>query len=43
MSKREIPERKDRDDGDLWLYDEDVNDAIRKFAKAKGDSKYYYG
>lgn len=43
VSIREIPERKEREDGDSWLYDEDINDAIRKFARAQGDSKYYYG
>lgn len=33
VSIREIPEKKEREDGDLWLYDEDVNNVIRKFAK----------
>ena len=40
MSIREIPERKEREDGNSWLHDEDVNNAIRKFAKTQGDSKY---
>ena len=34
MSLRKILERKERDDGDLWMYDKNVNDAIRKFARA---------
>ena len=42
LSIREIPEGKETEDGDLWLYDEDVNNAIKKFAKAQGDIKYYY-
>lgn len=41
VEKREIPERKDRNDGDLWMYDDDVNDAIKELARAQGDSKYY--
>ena len=43
VSVREISKRKKRDDSDSWLYDEDVNNVIRKFDKAQGDSKYYYG
>lgn len=39
---REIPEIKEREDGDSWLYDKNVNDAIRKFAKIQGDNKYFY-
>lgn len=42
VSIREIPEKKERKDGDSWLHDEDVNDAIRKFARTQGDSKYFY-
>ena len=41
MSIREIPKRKERENGDLRLYDKDINNAIRKFAKTKGDSKYF--
>ena len=41
VSIREIPERKERDDGDSWMYDEDVNDAIKKFVRIQGDRKYY--
>ncbi len=37
MSKRKIPKRKEKDDGDSWMYDEDVNDAIKKFIKTQGD------
>ena len=39
VEKREIPERKERIDGDSWMYDEEVNDVILKFARAQGDSK----
>lgn len=35
---REIPERKERSDGESWMYDEGVNNAIKAFARAKGDS-----
>ena len=38
---KKIPERKERDDGDLWMYHEDVNDAIKKFVRTQGDLKYY--
>ena len=41
MSKRKILERKESDDGDSWMYDEDVNDAIKKFVKTQSDRKYY--
>ena len=41
VSKRKIPKRKERNDGDLWIYDENVNDAIKKFVKTQGDRKYY--
>ena len=41
VEEREIPQRKDRNDGDSWMYNEDVNDAIKEFAKTQGDSKYY--
>lgn len=34
MEKREISERKDRNNGDLWIYNKDVNDAIKEFARA---------
>ena len=33
VSIKMIPEKKERDDGDLWMYDEDVNDAIKKFVR----------
>ena len=42
METRKIPERKHRDDNDLWMYDEDVNDAIKEFARAQRDNKYNY-
>ena len=40
VSQREIPEGKERDDYDSWMYDRDVNDAMRKFAGTQSDSKY---
>ena len=43
MSVKKILERKERDDGNLWMYDEDINNMIRKFARAKDDSKYRLG
>ena len=42
VEKREIPERKEKMDGDSWMYDEGVNDAILKFARAQRDSKWYF-
>lgn len=41
MPKRKIPERKEKDDGDLWMYNEDMNDAIKKFVRTQCDCKYY--
>ena len=40
VDKSEIPERKGKDDHDSWMYDLDLNDAMRKFAATQGDSKY---
>ena len=40
MHTREIPERKERSDGKLWMYDKDVNNAIKEFARAQGNNKY---
>ena len=40
VGQQEIPERKERDDYDLWMYDGDLNDAMMKFAATQGDSKY---
>ncbi len=37
---REIPERKEREDSDSWMYDGDLDDAMRAFVKTQGDSKY---
>ena len=42
MHTREIPERKERSDGESWMYDEDVNNAIKGFARVQGDSKCQY-
>ena len=42
MEIRKIPKWKDRDDDDSWIYDEDVNDAIKEFARAQRDNKYNY-
>lgn len=33
-------ERKKKDNHDSWMYDPNLNDAIRKFATTQGDSKY---
>lgn len=41
MSIRKISERKERDDGNLLMYDEDINDALKKFVRTQGDCKYY--
>ena len=40
MTKQEIPKRKKIDDYDSWMYDRDLNDAIRKFVATQSDSKY---
>ena len=36
---REIPDRKEREDSDSWMYDDDLNDAIRAYVRTQGDSK----
>ena len=37
---REIPERKEREDSDLWMYDGDLNEsAMREFVRTHGDSQ----
>ena len=33
-------ERKNRDNHDLWMYDVDLNDILRKFAKVQSDCIY---
>ncbi len=43
MNTREIPKRKQRDDYDSWMYDRDLNDAMRKLAGTQSDSKYCLG
>lgn len=40
MSSRDIPARQERNDYDSWMYDGDLNDAMRKFARTQGDSKH---
>lgn len=40
MTTREIPEGKEKGDYDLWMYNGDLNDAMKKFAALQGDSKY---
>lgn len=42
MSIRDIAKIKIKKDRDLWLYDENINNIIKKFAKTQKDSKYYY-
>ena len=39
VNNREIPEKKGRNQ-DSWMYDLDLNDAIKKFTATQGDSKY---
>ena len=43
MNIRKIPEKKERDDSKSWMYDKEVNDAIKAFARTKSNSKYYFG
>ncbi len=43
MNTQEILERKERYDYDLWMYDRNLNDVMRKFAGMQGDSKYSLG
>lgn len=40
MHTREILERKERNDGKSWKYDEDINNVIKEYAKPKRDSKF---
>ncbi len=40
VDEKVISERKNRDDHDSWMYDVDLNDAMRKFAKIQGDRTY---
>ncbi len=40
MNNREIPEKKRRDDHDSWMYNLDLNDAMRKFAVTQSDSNF---
>ena len=42
MNIKKVSKRKKREYGGFWLYDENVNNAIKKFARAKNDSKYHY-
>lgn len=39
---RKIPEQKERTDSNSWMYNVDVIDAIRKFVRTMGNSKYYF-
>lgn len=39
----EILERKEKSDGDLEMYDKDVDNAMKQFIMAKEDNKYNYG
>lgn len=38
---RKISKRKKRDDDDLYIYDKDVNNTIKKFVKTQDNHKYY--
>lgn len=40
MDTRQIFKKKEIDDYDLWLYDGDLKDTIKKFASMQKDSKY---
>ena len=40
VGSRKIPERKEREDSDSWIYNGDLNDAMREFVRMQGDSKY---
>ena len=40
MNTREISEWKEKDGYNSWVYYEDLNDAIRKFAETQSDGKY---
>lgn len=33
-------QKKKRDNYDLWVYNGDLNDAMKKFAETQGDSKH---
>lgn len=41
MSRRKTPKKKERNNSDLWMYDENENNAIKKFVRRQGDHKYY--
>lgn len=43
VASQEIPERKEREDSDSWMYDRDLNDAMREFVRTQGDRKYNLG
>ena len=40
---RNIPERKEREDSNSWVYDGDLNDAMREFVRIQSDCKYCLG
>lgn len=40
MHTREISEQKEESERKLWIYDEDVNNAIKVFVKAQKNSKF---
>lgn len=40
IKKRNL-EKKEKDNSDLWIYDKDINNAIKKFLKTEVDYKYY--
>ncbi len=39
MEIREIPEKKEMVDGDSWMYDDNINNAIIGFSRVKKDDK----
>ena len=42
MYPKKISKKKEIGDSELWMYDEDVNNAIKEFARIQGDDKYQY-
>lgn len=43
VASRNIPESKGREDSNSWMYDGDLNDAMREFVRTQGDRKYCLG
>lgn len=41
MLIKKISKQKKKDNGDLWIYNQDINETIKKFVKTQGDCNYY--